>query len=408
MRIKLMRNIDYWFGIPLCALLSVGQYILLPLRLLIKRKHPPQRVAIIKLSELGAIILAYPLLAQLKKSSPSRSIFFCTFARNKELLDLLSDILPSENCFFIRESSLPLFIYDTARAIIEMRRRSLDAVIDLEFFSRFSAILAGLSGAKSRIGFYRYTFEGLYRGNFWTHKMQYNPLQHVSISYRAFATVLEADNKTTPQISENFTEQGSDIPVYRSDPRIKSELLGILPVALPLSNGRLFLINPGEGVLPLREWPLENFIVLAQRILSDAENYLIIVGTEGATRKADIFCAAVNCQRCFNLAGKTSLAQLMELFLLSQCLVTNDCGLAHLAMLTPLAKVVIFGPESPQIFAPRDGRTRVIYSAWPCSPCLSALNHRDSRCADNLCLKAISAEQVYRAIREGNSANLAL
>ncbi len=401
-----MRNIDYWLGIPLCALLSVGQFILRPLRLLPKRNHPPQRVAIIKLSELGAIILAYPLLAQLKKSSPSRSIFFCTFARNKELLDLLSDILPSENCFFIRESALLLFIYDTARVIIEMRRRRLDAVIDLEFFSRFSAILAGLSGAKSKIGFYPYTFEGLYRGNFWTHRMQYNPLQHVSISYRAFAAVLEADIKITPQISENFTAQGSGMPVYRSDPRIKCELLGILPGVLTLSNERLFLINPGEGVLPLREWPLENFIILAQRILSDSGNYLIVVGTEGATRKADALCAAVNSQRCVNLAGKTSLAQLMELFLLSKCLVTNDCGLAHLAMLTPLAKVVIFGPESPQVFAPRDGRTRVIYSGWPCSPCLSALNHRESRCADNLCLKAISVDQVYQATQEGNPAAL--
>jgi len=62
---------------------------------------------------------------------------------------------------------------------------------------------------------------------------------------------------------------------------------------------------------------------------------------------------------------------------------------------------VLFGPESPAIFAPVGKDTRVVYSDYPCSPCLSAFNHRNSSCRDNHCLKNITVEQVYEAAMTG-------
>ena len=88
----------------------------------------------------------------------------------------------------------------------------------------------------------------------------------------------------------------------------------------------------------------------------------------------------------------------MELFNIGDILVTNDCGLAHLAALTPIRKFVFFGPETPDVFAPLGDNNTIIYSGFPCSPCLSAFNNRDSMCADNKCLKAINTADVYNII----------
>ena len=65
-----------------------------------------------------------------------------------------------------------------------MRALQLDAVLDLELFARVSAILAGLSGARIRVGFHRFTQEGLYRGDLMNRPVLYNPYQHIAAAVR--------------------------------------------------------------------------------------------------------------------------------------------------------------------------------------------------------------------------------
>jgi ADP-heptose:LPS heptosyltransferase len=157
---------------------------------------------------------------------------------------------------------------------------------------------------------------------------------------------------------------------------------------------KVFLIHPGEGMLPLREWPLEHFIELTRRILQDTLACVILIGMDGAAEKAGRMVEAVSDPRCFSLVGQTSLEELLELFSMSHVLVSNDCGLAHIAMLTSLKIITLFGPESPKIFGPLTEHSHVVYADWPCSPCLSAFNHRDSACRDNICLKSISVADI--------------
>jgi ADP-heptose:LPS heptosyltransferase len=115
-----------------------------------------------------------------------------------------------------------------------------------------------------------------------------------------------------------------------------------------------------------------------------------------------LILGAVKSPRCFDFAGQTELEELLGLFSLADILVSNDCGLAHLAMLTPIKEFVIFGPESPQVFGPLAENNHTIYSRWPCSPCLSVLNHRKSMCKDNWCLKCIKPEEVYKFIADNS------
>jgi hypothetical protein len=44
------------------------------------------------------------------------------------------------------------------------------------------------------------------------------------------------------------------------------------------------------------------------------------------------------------------------------------------------------------------GNSTALYAGLACSPCVSASNHRKSACNDNVCMRAISVEQVFKAV----------
>ncbi|MDP2941260.1 MAG: glycosyltransferase family 9 protein [Candidatus Omnitrophota bacterium] len=392
-----MRSLDRWLGIPVCFLLSAAGRFLSLFARQAAPKPAAQNILFIKLSELGNIALAVPLLRKVKNENPTAGLFFLTFARNKPLFSLLG-IIPDGHIITIRDTSLGVFFADSTKAIVRMLRFRIGVVFDLEFFSRVSAIISYLSGAPKRIGFYGFAMEGLYRGNLLTHKVLYNPALHMAKMYYALFQAMEGKHKFGPGLKEAITNEDVCLPRYLSSAReaglIKEKLKSL---GLP-EGSKLILINPGDGAISLREWPLENFISLAQKLLEDKTNYLAVVGIKGEGAKADALCKAVRNQRCLNLAGQTSLSEIITLCSMAALLITNDGGLAHLASLTDVWKVVFFGPESPQIYAPLGENTRVAYSHFPCSPCLSAFNHRNSLCRDNRCLKVISPEEAYKLI----------
>lgn len=400
MKIEMMRRIDYWLGLPICFLLSGFNFLAKVFSFRAKRKNLPSKILFIKLSELGAIALAYPLFMRIKEECPSAELFFVTFEKSRDIFKLLKGVAADKNVLTIRDDSLGIFILDTFRVIKRLRREEMDIVFDLDFFSRFTAILAYLARADKRAGFYRYTFEGLYRGSLLTHKFQYNPLNHVSKTYLSLMQAVRQEKKDTPESDQGIDDKEIILPQYILESKIQEVLQERLKVSGINAGAKLFLLNPGEGLLPLREWPLENFIALSKRLLEDKNNYIIIVGKDEAFKKGELILKAVGASRCLNFGGKTSLEDLIGLFNIAEAFISNDCGLAHLAMLSPVKKFVIFGPESPQVFGPLGKNNWIIYSNWPCSPCLSVLNHRDSSCRENKCLKAINPEDVYRLIQQ--------
>jgi len=399
MKIDLMRRIDYFVGRPLCFLLSAANFFFGIFDFSKKRVPIYKKILFVKLSEMGSIILAHPLISQAAADCPGAKIFFLTFEKNRYIFDLLKS-LPRENVLTIRESLFHLFILDSFKAVARLRRERIDLAFDLELFSRCTAILAYLSAAKKRVGFFRYDFEGLYRGDLLTHKVQYNPLIHTAKSFMSLWEVINLPCKKSPELSRNLSEIRLQAPRVEVNSKARQQMKERLRGLGVNDDSSVFLINPGEGRLPLREWPLENYIKVANRILQDEKNFLVVAGMEDYSRKKDLFISILNSKRCIDLVNKTSLDELMALFDIAKALIANDCGLAHLASLTAVKKFIFFGPESPRLYLPLGGNSCVFYSHMPCSPCFSALNHRKSSCKDNMCLKAISCEEVIRALEE--------
>jgi len=86
-------------------------------------------------------------------------------------------------------------------------------------------------------------------------------------------------------------------------------------------------------------------------------------------------------------------------FDLAHVLVTNDSGPAHLAALTKIHVIVIFGPEIPERYRPLATSSDVVHTGFTCSPCIGPLNQRLSPCNDNLCLKTVDVHDVVSLVR---------
>src|SRR3989338_4170135 len=163
MNVDLMRKIDYWAGIPICWTFSGLNRIARIFRR--KKDRPLEKFLFIQISEMGSTIMAAESIKYVKEKYPNAQIYYLIFAEMADSIRLLN-LVPEESIITIRGKSPSGFIADTVKAIYRLLKEKIDAAFDLELFSRASNILSYLSGSRNRIGFHRYTMEGLYRGNF--------------------------------------------------------------------------------------------------------------------------------------------------------------------------------------------------------------------------------------------------
>ena len=117
-----------------------------------------------------------------------------------------------------------------------------------------------------------------------------------------------------------------------------------------------------------------------------------------STTRSTSFVEAIGSDRCVNFGGTTTLRQLLILYFLAEVMVTNDSGPAHYSALSPIAVITLFGPETPAAFGSLSPRSHLFWEGLPCSPCINAFNDRWSPCQDNLCMQAITVDNVFARV----------
>ncbi len=389
MKIETQRFIDHYAGTLLCRIFSMYYRLF--------KKDPAaaetQKILIILLSEMGALVLAHPMFQRLQEKYPRAGLYVMLFEKNREVVELLG-VVPPENIIPIKDSSMLTFIKDTLGGLSRMRKLKFDTVIDCELFSRISSILAFLSGAAVRVGFHPHTQEGLYRGNFMTRPVPYNPYHHIS---RQFLTLVEAiDSVTHPRAKHKVPDQKLEIPAITVGSQEIEDARQTLAAKAPEFEGKkIVLIYPGGGLLPIRAWPLENYCILTEELL--IRGYAVgIIGLAQDKEIARVILSHTRSRSCVDLTGYTkTIRELMVIFHFSSLLITNDGGPGHFAALTPIPAIIFYGPETPVLYGPLGENARNIFLDFSCSPCVTAYNHRNSPCdGDNLCLKKISPDEV--------------
>lgn len=389
MKVETQRLIDRTVGTIICRIFSVYYKIF-------KKESPPDgtnRILIILLSEMGALVLGYPMFQRLKKKFPAASLHIILFEKNREVVELLG-VIPPENIITINDKSMPVFVKSALGALAHMRKLKIDTVIDCELFSRISSIFSFLSGAAIRVGFHPHTQEGLYRGNFMNRPVLYNPYHHIS---RQFLTLVEAiDSPTDPKAKRLITEEKLETPVIKFAPdEIEDAKKRLLDKAPGIEGQKIVLIYPGGGLLPIRAWPLDYYCGLAEELLK--RGYAVgIIGLAEDKNLARTILSHTQSENCVDLTGYTqTIRELMLIFHFSSLLITNDGGPGHFAAMTPIATMIFYGPETPLLYGPIDEKALNLFLGLSCSPCVTAYNHRNSPCdGDNQCLKKIEPEFV--------------
>ena len=397
MKLRTMRAVDLWIGIPLCFLFSFW------VRLFGQKKAPlkPQRVLFIELSEMGSTVIANPALRK-AKDVLGAEIFFLIFERNVDSLRLL-DTVPEENIVTIRETGIWVLALDSLRFLFWARRAKIDTVVDLELFSRYSALLTGLCGAMRRVGFYRFHSEGLYRGEMLTHRVNYNGHIHIAKNFVCMINALLATKPEVPYSKTYVSDEEIRVPVIESSEVDMEYVRGLVREVYPDYKShyhRIVLINPNSSeLLPQRRWPQQNFATLAQLVANEWDDALVLItGSKGEREEALRMQQQINHPRFRSFAGMHNLMALPVLYNISTVLVTNDSGPAHFSAITPIRSIVLFGPETPRLYGSL-GNTESITADLSCSPCVMATNQKNSACDDAVCMRMITPERVLESIR---------
>ncbi|MDB5884830.1 MAG: glycosyl transferase, family 9 [Polaromonas sp.] len=442
MNIDLQRFIDRWAGIPLCAAVSGFDALKRRFQPAPAADQAPRAIVVILLSEMGSLVLANDMFARLRSRYPDAPLHALLFRKNREILDLMQVIRP-ENVHTVDDRSLTSLLSSLWRAIQALRRANVDVAIDCELFSRISSLLSYASGARVRVGFHRHTQEGLYRGSHINRPVPYNPYHHISAQFLTLARSI--DSAAVPKSKLPVLGMPKPPPHVRLDAALVQGIQARLAQDFPAIAGKpLVLVYPGGGILPIRAWPLASYTALCQGLVADGCAVAVIGlkddqalarllvaqvqagASEASDREGSPFqqgprdwlpqtagAAAPSGGRelhevnepgghIVDLTGYTrSISELLALFHVARLLVTNDGGPGQFAALTPIWTLMLFGPETPALYAPLTPRCHSFYSQWPCSPCLTAYNHRTSFCdGDNQCLKVIRPADVLAKARE--------
>ncbi len=138
-------------------------------------------------------------------------------------------------------------------------------------------------------------------------------------------------------------------------PADPSALLLSLP-AWPARVRRAAVIHPGAAS-GSRRWPAARFAEVA-RTLAAWGLPVVITGTGAERSLADQVALAAGLGRGAVLAGRTDLAGLAAVVAEASVVISNDTGVAHLAVAYGTPSVTLFGPVSPDLWGPPRGSPR--------------------------------------------------
>lgn len=343
----------------------------------------PRRVICAQFTGLGNVALALPLLRALREKGVS--VAFWSFTGQAEIVSL-SNLVDEVWSTPARPS---FFVWGWIPALLRARRFRADAFVDLETASSLSAVLAKLSGAKTRIGYYGTGSSA--RERLYTHLVSVSSVRHIS------------ETHLMPLVALGLGKAPTRPPAFPPLPDLSA-----VRTLLPDVRGRkrvIVSINSNESRWH-RHWPEANWTALCNQLLEDRSIDLFFPGGVGERDRIQALIAGLRDPiRAHNLAGEPTLAELLKLLSESELIVTIESGVMHLAAWTGRPMVALFGPQSPEIAGPLNPRAKTFWGKTACSPCYAPNRGAAAACRDNQCMKRIEVDEVVETCRAQLAAN---
>lgn len=350
-----------------------------------------QRILVVKLADIGDVLTATPALRALRRTFPHAQITALIPPHCREVLDgtpfvdrvLLFDKQPFDAVGGLLQ---PAGMRRLAGLAVRLRQEGFDAMLLMHHLTtpwgaKKYASLALASGAPVRAGL----DNG--RGWFLTHRAP-------DLGFGAYHEV-EYCNQVVQLLGADPDYGPLAFPVGAEDTAYAQALLA------PYAGRPRIALHPGSGSYSLaRRWPLERYIVLAQRLAGQVNATFVVVGGQDERPLGDALSTAVG-TALLDLTGRTTLRQLGAVLQECDLLVSNDSGVMHIATAVETPVVALFGPSNHRAWGPwtpsgRRGPSIVLRAELPCSPCFYTGHSLGTPegCPERTCLQLITPEQV--------------
>ncbi len=159
-------------------------------------------------------------------------------------------------------------------------------------------------------------------------------------------------------------------------------------------------INPGASYGSAKRWHPEKFAEVASQF-SNQYDILIFGGSDEREMSNDIEKGLIECgvKHYQNLAGKTSITELINQISNLDLFITGDSGPMHVAAAFQVPTVAIFGPTKDKETSQwMNGKSAIVKKNLDCQPCMKRtcpLRHHD-------CMRLIGAGEVLTAVKQLN------
>lgn len=330
------------------------------------------KILVIRLSSIGDVVLASPLIRALRKSFPTAEIHF---AVKKEFASLVVYNPHLDKIIQVDSENME-------PSISEIAQQGYDWVIDIQQTSRSYQIRTTIKNAHitsfSKQKLKRFLLINL-KSNF------YGP--SITPMYQRY---FEAVDKY------NVKDDGAGTEVCLTD-EIHSNVNSILTKHGIGNEDTLIAVCPGAAFVN-KQWTLEGYTEVINNLKSDTANKVVLLGGPNDIGLCEQIENAVD-SPVINLAGKLNLLESAAVLKKVKVALTNDSGLMHLAQSQKTAVVATFGPTVKEFgFFPMPERSTVMEVKVSCRPC-TKMGLNTCPKGHHHCMKHIDASAVIQALK---------
>ena len=323
---------------------------------------------------LGDAVMTTPALRQLRASFPAAHIALLATPLTAGLFEgspFVDEVMPYRR----KEDGVAAF----QKAVREIRARQFDAA--LLFQNAFeAALLAWLGGVPVRMG---YAMHG--RAALLTHRLQHDDSHQGRHQVHDYLDIVERATQLAGALFERDTV--ASLTASAAQLQAAQTLLR----RRNLTQRPLIALNTAATNSRAKCWPSENFAALADRLSAERGAQIVLIGAASERDNAAVVIAQMRTSQAVNLAGETSMSELIGLLATCDLLVSNDTGPAHVAAALGTPTLTLFGPTNEFETAPTGAHAELLrVGGIECARCM----HRDCP-IDHRCMTRLTVVMVY-------------
>jgi heptosyltransferase II len=161
-------------------------------------------------------------------------------------------------------------------------------------------------------------------------------------------------------------------------------------------------VNPGATFGSAKRWYPERFAETAGELSRRWGARIVVTGGPAETAMAARIEELLG-KECVNLAGATTVRQLMALIKRCDFFITNDSGPMHIAAAFGVPLVAIFGPTDHRTTSAFFDNGVIVRKPTDCAPCMKRECPTDHRCMTAVSAGEVieAAETLYRQLTQG-------